>query len=101
MEELLAITAKYQPDYIRDALTSLESVNRFALTFYKDVAEIYDFLTRLRNTERNPFGFSMDDAPILGLLVRVWKPLKEIIRYYEQDNAEIIGILERPLIEAS
>jgi len=35
------------------------------------------------------------------LLVRVWKLLKEIIKYYEQDNAESIGILERPLIEAS
>jgi uncharacterized protein DUF5677 len=35
------------------------------------------------------------------LLVRVWKLLKEIIKYYEQNNAEIIGILERPLIEAS
>ena len=38
---------------------------------------------------------------MLGLLVRIWKLLKEIIRYYEQDNAEIISILERPLIEAS
>src|ERR1019366_2554016 len=41
------------------------------------------------------------NAPVLGLLVRIWKLLKEIIRYYEQDNAEIISILERPLIEAS
>jgi Family of unknown function (DUF5677) len=35
------------------------------------------------------------------LIVRIWKLLKEIIKYYEQDNAEIISILERPLIEAS
>jgi len=35
------------------------------------------------------------------LLIRVWKLLKEIIEYYEKDNAEIISILERPLIEAS
>ena len=101
MEKLQAITAKYQPEYIRDALTSLEGINRFALIFYKDVAEIYDCLTRLRNIERNPVGFSMDDAPVLGLLVRIWKLLKEIIKYYEQENAEIISILERPLIEAS
>jgi hypothetical protein len=33
--------------------------------------------------------------------VRVWKLLKEVIRYYEEQNAEIIGILERPLIEAA
>ncbi|MTJ80160.1 MAG: hypothetical protein F8N37_03930 [Telmatospirillum sp.] len=101
MEELQAITKKYHPEYIRDGLTCLESINQFALVFYKDVAEIYDCLTRLRNVERNPIGFSMDDAPVLGLLVRIWKLLKEIIKYYEQSNTEIIGILERPLIEAS
>lgn len=80
---------------------SLKDLNRFALTFYKHVAEIYDCLTRVRNVGRNPIGFSLDDAPILGLLVLVWKLLKEVIRYYEEDNAEIISILERPLIEAS
>ena len=93
--------AKYQPDYIRDGLTDLGSVNQFALAFYKDVAEIYDCLTRLRNLERNPVGFSIQDAPILGLLVRIWKLLKEVVKYYEQDNADFIAILERPLIESS
>ena len=40
-------------------------------------------------------------ALILGLLVRVWKLLKEVIRYYEENNAEIISILERPMLEAA
>lgn len=101
MEELHQITEKYQPDFVREGLTSLDSLKRFALTFYKDVAEIYDCLTRLKNIERNPSGFSHEDAPILGLLVRIAKLLKEVIAYYEKDNAEIIAILERPLIEAS
>jgi hypothetical protein len=101
MEELAKITDKYQPDFVREGFSSLESLNRFALTFYKDVAEIYDCLTRLKNVERNPSGFSLEDAPILGLLVRIAKLLKEVIVYYEKDNAEIIGILERPIIEAS
>lgn len=101
MDELRNITDKYQPDYIAEGMKSLESLNKFALVFFKDVAEIYDCLTRLKNVERNPNGFSIEDAPILGLLVRVWKLLKEVIRYYEQSNAEIIAILERPLIEAS
>jgi len=101
MEELQSITDKYQPEYVGESFSSLEGVNRFALTFYKDVAEIYDCLTRLKNTERNPSGFSIDDAPVLGLLVRAWKLLKEVIKYYEQDNAEIIAFLERPIIEAS
>ncbi len=101
MDEIRKITEKYDVDYVREGLDSLEQLNAFALTFYKDVAEIYDCVTRIKNVERNPTGFSLDDAPILGLLVRVWKLLKEIINYYEQDNAEIISILERPLIEAS
>ena len=65
MEELNKITEKYHPDYIGEAMTSLEALDAFALTFYKDVAEIYDCLTRLKNVERNPSGFSYDDAPIL------------------------------------
>lgn len=101
MDELQSITEKYQPEYIGESFSSLDGVNRFALTFYKDVAEIYDCLTRLKNIERNPSGFSIDDAPVLGLLVRVWKLLKEVIKYYEQNNAEIISLLERPIIEAS
>jgi hypothetical protein len=101
MDELIQITKKYQPDYLHDGLSSLDSLKRFALTFYKDVAEIYDCLTRIKNIERNPSGFSLDDAPILGLLVRIAKLLREVIACYERDNAEIISILERPIIEAS
>lgn len=47
MQELSEITTKYDPDYVREGLGSLEQLNSFALTFYKDVAEIYDCLTRL------------------------------------------------------
>jgi hypothetical protein len=101
MDEIRTIVEKYDAGYVRDAFGSLEAINEFALTFYKEVAAIYDCLTRIKNVERNPTGYSLDDAPILGLLVRVWKLLKEIITYYEQDNAEIISILERPLIEAA
>ena len=101
MQELRAITDKYSGEYVRAGIASLDAIDVFALQFYKDVAEIYDCLTRLKNKERNPEGYALDDAPILGLLVRVWKLLKEIIAYYQQENAEIISILERPLIEAA
>jgi hypothetical protein len=101
MDEILKITEKYDEAFIKEGLTSVEALNKFALTFYKDAAEVYDCITRIRNIERNPRGFSLNDAPILGLLVRIWKLLKEVIRYYGENNAEIIGILERPLIEAA
>ncbi len=70
------------------------TLNKFTGTFVKDVAEIYDCITRMRNFERNPTGVGLEDAPILGLLTRIWKLLKEIVTYYEKDNAEIISILE-------
>lgn len=101
MEQIFKITQKYDADYVKNGLSSLEAVNQFALIFYKDVAEIYDGLTRLKHVDRNPTGFDLVDAPILGLLVRVWKLLKEVIRYYEQNNAQIISVLERPMIEAA
>ena len=101
MDEIRTIIEKYDAAYVQEGLRSLTSINEFSLAFFKDVAEIYDCLTRIKNIERNPTGYSLDDAPILGLLVRVWKLLKEAIKYYEEDNAEIISIFERPLIEAS
>lgn len=101
MDELVNLLDKYQDSYIEESLKDLESLNVFALGFYKDVAEIFDCITRIKNIERNPTGYSIYDAPIIGLLVKIWKLLKEIIVYYERDNAEIIGILERPLLESS
>jgi hypothetical protein len=101
MEEIHEIISRYDEDYISRSLQSLEDINKFTGTFVKDAAEIYDCITRLRNIDRNPTGFSLEDAPILGLLTRMWKLLKEIVVYYESNNAEIISILERPLIEAS
>lgn len=101
MDEIRSIIDKYDTTYVGEALQTTEALNGFALVFCKDVAGIYDCLTRVKNVERNPSGFSLEDAPILGLLVRIWKLLLEIADYYEEDKAEIISILERPLIEAS
>jgi len=101
MEEIAQVMKKYDEEYIRQHFADVPSINAFALSFFKDVADIYDAITRVRNIERNPKGFDVDDAPILGLLVKVWKLFKEVLKYYEQNNAELIGVLERPLIEAS
>ncbi|PTY38713.1 hypothetical protein BGP77_11070 [Saccharospirillum sp. MSK14-1] len=101
MDEIGKVISRYDEGYVGQSLRSLDDLNRFTGTFVRDVAEIYDCITRMRNIDRNPTGFNLDDAPILGLLTRIWKLLKEIVIYYEQDNAEIISILERPLIEAA
>lgn len=93
MEEIARILKKYDEAYIRENFADTASINTFALSFCKDAADIYDAVARVRNVDRNPTGFDLNDAPILGLLVRVWKLLKEVLKYYEQDNAEIISIL--------
>lgn len=101
MDEIGKIISRYDEAYVGESLRSLDDINGFTGTFVRDVADIYDCITRMRNIDRNPTGFRLEDAPILGLLTRIWKLLKEIVTYYEQDNAEIISILERPLIEAA
>ena len=67
MKELADIIEKYEN--IEGLLESanLKEINAFALVFFKDVADIYDCVTRIKNISRNPTGFSLDDAPILGL----------------------------------
>ena len=101
MNELRDILAKYRDVDIDKEIATRDGQVRFSASFYRDVAEIYDAVTRIRNIERNPTGFDLNDAPILGLLIRMWKILKEVVRYYKEDNAQIIGMLDRPFIEAA
>jgi hypothetical protein len=101
MDELDAIIDKYMERPLREHFDSLDEINQFAITFYKDVAEIYDCLSRVKNRARNPSGYTLDDAPIIGLLVRIWKLLKETIRYHIENNAEFVAIFQRTLIETA
>lgn len=101
MKEIHTILAKYQRDYCTRLLAPTPEAKQLALTFYRDVAEILDILSRMKHVERNPTGFSINDAPILGLLVRTWKLLKLIVWIYEEDSAEYAAIAERSLIEVA
>jgi hypothetical protein len=101
MDELDTIMEKYGDRPLREHFESLDDINRFAIQFYKDVAEIYDCLSRVKNCERNPSGYSLDDAPMIGLLVRIWKLLKETIRYHTENNAEFVAVFQRTLLETA
>ena len=101
MHEIAARMDKYTTTYVHENLEDPSRLNAFATVFFQDVVAVYDAITRIKNLDRNPQGFDLDDAPILGLLIRVWKLLKEIARYYEENNAEVISVLERPVIEGS
>ena len=101
MDEFDGIMEKYGDRPFREHFETIAEINQFAVQFYRDAADIYDAFTRLKNFERNPSGYSLDDAPILGLLVRIWKLLKETIRYHVENNAEFIAIFQRTLLETA
>ena len=101
MEEIQKILAKYDRAYLVRLFASTPEADQLTLAFYEDVADILDILSRLKNVERNPTGFAIDDAPILGLLVRTWKLLELIVWIYKKDSAEFAAIAERTLIEVA
>lgn len=101
MDELQRIVNKYDGADIGQEISTFRGLVGFSLRFYRDVAEIYDAVTRIRNVERNPTGFKLNDAAILGLLIRIWKILKEVVHYYEGNNADIISLLDRQIVEAA
>ena len=101
MDEIQEILAKYESDYLARLLASTPEGDRLALVFYEDVAEILDILSRVKGVERNPTGFSIDDAPILGLLVRTWKLLKLVVWIYKEESAEYAAVAERSLMEVA
>ena len=101
MEEIYNRLLSYKDLDIDNKISTFAGLVEFSATFYQDVAEIYDAITRLKNIERNPTGFNFNDAAILGLLVRIWKILKEIVYYYKKNNADILSLLDRQLIETA
>ncbi len=66
MEEIRDVLAKYNEQYVSGYLNSVDDLNSYAARFYRDVAEIFDSITRIRNIERNPGGFSIYDLRFLG-----------------------------------
>jgi len=101
MEEIQNILNRYKSIDISQELSSLDLMKDFSTKFYGDVANIYDAITRIKNIERNPTGYNFNDAAILGLLIRIWKILKEVVRYYKEDKGEIISLLDRQILEAA
>ena len=101
MHEVDRIWLKYQEGRFLDRLESVDEVNRFALTFGRDVAQTLRLLTLMRNPDRNPLGYGLSDAPVVGLLTRVAKLLRLVCRFYELGNSDYLHVFSRPLIESA
>lgn len=101
MNEIQEYLNKYDEDYLKRVLASTPESDELAFVFFEDVAEIFDILSRMKHLDRNPSGFSLNDAPILGLLIRTWKLLKLVLWIYSKESAEHAVIAERSLIESA
>ena len=101
MQEIDSIWLKYKEDCILDRIDSLDEVNRLALTFGRDVAETFRLVTLLHSPNRNPSGYGLSDAPLIGLLTRIAKLFRLVCRFYELDNGDYISVFSRPLIESA
>lgn len=99
MDEILEICNRYQN--IEHELDTLEKINTFSVRFFKDMVELFDALTRIKNEERNPSGYDINEAPILGLLVKIWKILKQTTYHYEYGHGEIVSLLDRSVLESA
>ena len=100
MIEISLLRAKYESDQVLDGIDSVDDINRYAHSFYNDVANVYHSITLQRNPHRNPSGFSLSDAPIIGLLARISKLLRLGLRFYGDQNADFESVFQRPLVES-
>ena len=101
MDEIDQIWLKYENEGLVDRLESLDDVNRLALTFCEDVARTYRLVTLLRNRSRDPSGYGLADAPIVGLLTRVAKLLRLVCKFYALGSGDHLAVFSRPLIESA
>ena len=101
MNESNRIWLKYEDQGLLDRLESLDDVNRLALTFCEDVASTYRLITLRRNPSRDPSGYGLADAPIVGLLTRVAKLFRLVCKFYELANGDHLAVFSRPLIESA
>ena len=101
MSDIEQIWLKYDDESLLSRLRSLDDVNRLALTFCEDIARTYRFVTIRGNTTRDPFGYGLAEAPIVGLLTRVAKLLRLICKCYKLGNGDHLAVFSRPLIESA
>ena len=101
MREYDQIWLKYEDQGLLDRLESLDDVNRLVLTFGEDVARTYRLITLRRNPSRDPTGYGLADAPIVGLLTRVAKLFRLICKFYELGNGDHLSVFSRPMIESA
>ncbi len=69
MDEIVTIVDKYKNSNIETEISDFPKLIKFSASFYKDVADIYDAITRIRHLDRNLIGFNFNDAAILGLMI--------------------------------
>ena len=101
LQEVEKLVERYREPHDRALLTAQSAKESRWEVFFRDVTEVLDVVCRMRETDRNPTGFSKDEAPILGLLVRTCKLLRTTMWAFDSGKARCALISERAAIEAA
>ena len=101
MRDIDRIWLKYEDQKLLNRLESLDDVDQHALAFCEDVARTYRLVTIRGNASRDPYGYGLTEAPIVGLLTRVAKLLRLICKFYKLGNGDHLAVFSRPLMESA
>lgn len=100
MEELNDIFEKYQQSPFDSTIKTEDELNKLAIQYLKDLAELADILCRLINHETHPNYYTLNESTVVGSLTRIIKLYKELISNFEENKLEIVTLFARPLYES-
>ena len=75
-------------------------LKNISINFSRDLLELVDIASRIINLETHPNFYSLNESTVVGLQVKIIKLQKEALRFYEEDKAEMLNLLFRPLYES-
>ncbi|HRG28857.1 MAG TPA: DUF5677 domain-containing protein [Chitinophagales bacterium] len=100
MKEINNILSKYSKKPTDSFIETESKLNTFLIQFSKDLAELTDMLSRLRNSETHPNYYNINEMTIVGSITRIIKLFKEVVINYELNKLEILTLFARPLYES-
>lgn len=80
--------------------TEFEQFNEIAAKFSGDVAKVLLIVISIQNNIKFSHGYTRDQAPIVGLMVKIAKDYKYLCNAFFENDSEILAIFYRSLIEA-
>ncbi|HHT9106092.1 MAG TPA: DUF5677 domain-containing protein [Candidatus Wujingus californicus] len=80
--------------------SEVDQFNEIAAKFASDVSKVLLIITSIQNNIKFPHGYTRDQAPIVGLMLKIAKDYKYLCNAFIENDSEISSIFYRSSIEA-